>query len=561
MKPCSRPFEPAYRLSRIGLAALLFALGIHSGFSGEAEKESPPKQAKPTESKKSAAGDSAKKKSANDAGTKGSKKGPAGGKDSGESKHAEVKTGPIEVEVELPGILEGARATPIALHLDRWSTLSVVRAVPHGTEVREGDVLIEFDTEDLVEKIGDLREGMPGKKLALEIATEELAKLEKTTPITREKALRAKEQAEEDLAYFEEVSRPMREKDAEQDVKMAKNYLAYAAEELNQLKKMYEADDLTEETEEIILQRAQNSVDEYTWMLEQTEERVRRTLETTIPREHERLLSSFELQRINWRAGEKSMKDELEKKRLDVETKRRELEDAETELAEYESDLEQLEVHAPHAGIVYYGMSQRGSWSTAATVERKLIPGGKLTMHEIAMTVVDPEEVRLRVMTPEDKVGDLEPGQVAEITLKSDPDSKRRGEVVSVSSIPYSDQTFDTTISIRPAGEGDEGRRLVPGLKADAEVVVYRNEDALTLPKAAVKEDDGTSTVTLVGGKKREIEVGRTSGDRIEVLEGLSEGDKVVLPKKSSGSDAKGEGGKSGEDSKKESPKKGDTKQ
>ena len=40
-------------------------------------------------------------------------------------------------------------------------------------------------------------------------------------------------------------------------LKSSEQYLAYAAEELNQLKKMYEADDLTEETEEIILQRAQ----------------------------------------------------------------------------------------------------------------------------------------------------------------------------------------------------------------------------------------------------------------------------------------------------------------
>ena len=39
-------------------------------------------------------------------------------------------------------------------------------------------------------------------------------------------------------------------------------YLSYSLEELNQLKKMYEADDLTEETEEIIIQRAQNDVDQ-----------------------------------------------------------------------------------------------------------------------------------------------------------------------------------------------------------------------------------------------------------------------------------------------------------
>ena len=52
------------------------------------------------------------------------------------------------------------------------------------------------------------------------------------------------------------------------NLKSSEQYLAYAAEELNQLKKMYEADDLTEETEEIILQRAQNQYDRAKFSLE-----------------------------------------------------------------------------------------------------------------------------------------------------------------------------------------------------------------------------------------------------------------------------------------------------
>ena len=42
------------------------------------------------------------------------------------------------------------------------------------------------------------------------------------------------------------------------NLKSSEQYLVCAAEELNQLKKMYEADDLTEETEEIILQRSKS---------------------------------------------------------------------------------------------------------------------------------------------------------------------------------------------------------------------------------------------------------------------------------------------------------------
>ena len=44
-------------------------------------------------------------------------------------------------------------------------------------------------------------------------------------------------------------------------VKKAKDYLEYQKEELRQLEKMYGADDLTEETEEIVLKRQRDAVE------------------------------------------------------------------------------------------------------------------------------------------------------------------------------------------------------------------------------------------------------------------------------------------------------------
>ena len=438
-----------------------------------------------------------------------------------------VKTGPLIQKVKVSGIVESTRETPIEMNLKRWSDLTVIRAAPHGTEVKAGDLLIELETKDLKKKIEETKLAMPGSEIDLSTAELELEGEEKSTPIALAKSLRDKMQAEQDLAHFEDESRPMRERGAKEDVKEIVEALAYSEEELNQLKKMYEKDDLTEETEEIILRRSENTVSRYRWMLEQTEARTERTLNTLLPREHEGLKTSLELRQISWRAGEKSLREGLEKKRLDTAAKRREMEELKKSLAEMEEDLTAMRVTAPHDGIVYYGMSQRGKWTTASLVDRKLIPGGKLTMREIVMTVVDPAKVQVRLALTEDQLKDLAEGQSGPLHLKWKPDFKFDANVKSILYVPFSDKTFDAILSVKTPADAPA---LYPGMTADAEITVYEKKDALAIPKLAVKKEGEKETVIGADGKAIPVKTGRSDGEKIEILEGLEAGDSIRVP-------------------------------
>ena len=438
-----------------------------------------------------------------------------------------VKTESLVQKVKVSGTVESSRETPVELNLLRWADLTVIRAVPHGTQVKAGDPLIELETKDLRKKIEETKLAMPGKEIELSAAELELESAEKSTPISLAKSLRDKMQAEQDLAHFEDESRPMRERGAKEDVKGVVEALAYAEEELNQLKKMYEQDDLTEETEEIILRRSENTVARYRWTLEQTEARTERTLNTLIPREHESLKTNLELQQINWRAGEKSMREGLEKKRLDTAAKRREMDEAKKALAEMEEDLAAMRVTAAHDGIVYYGMSQRGKCTTASLVDRKLIPGGKLSMREIVMTVVDPAKVQVRLALTEDQLKDLAEGQSGPLHLKWKPDFKFEARVTSILYVPYSDNTFDAILSVKTPADAPA---LFPGMTADAEITVYEKKDALVIPKAAVKKEGEKEIVTGADGKAITVKTGRSQGDKVEILEGLKVGDTIRLP-------------------------------
>lgn len=498
----------------------------------EKKKEASPKAGKPDSGKKEA-----EPEEKADAKVAGEPEGKPGGKaDAKLEGKADAKAsspeihraerGEITVTEKIPGILQSTKSTPLAMDLLQWADLLVVKAVPHGAEVKEGDVLVEMDTKAIREKIEELELGLPITGLEFEAAKLNFEKVKKSTPLALEKARRNKMKAEQDFAYFEDVTQPMREKGAAQDVKQVKDYLAYAEEELNQLRKMYEADDLTEETEEIILQRAENSVNDYRWRLEQTEERSRRAVNTLLPREREELQTARTEAEISWRAEEKSLPDALKKAEHEFQAKTRALAEAEKSLAEHRRDMEALTVRAPHDGVVYYGMSQRGKWTTASTVERKLLPGGKLTMQEIFMTVVDPAKLELFLLIPEDKLGDLKPGQGAKVEIVASPEAEIAGKLASLSRVPYPDNTFDGIVHLSRV---DGGSLLFPGMKAEAEITIYEKKDALLLPSQAVKKEDDKETVTRKGGEESVVETGRSADGKVEILKGLESGDEVIL--------------------------------
>ena len=64
-------------------------------------------------------------------------------------------------------------------------------------------------------------------------------------------------------------------------------------------------------------------------------------------------------------------------------------------------------------------------------------------------------------------------------------------------------------------------------------IEVYRHPSAILVPKAAVAEEGDAEEeyVYLVDGKdkkKQRVRVGRSVGDRLEILRGLNPGDKIL---------------------------------
>ena len=114
-----------------------------------------------------------------------------------------------------------------------------------------------METEKLDKTIDDLRNDLKLSELGLKQAEDSLATLEKTTPLDLAANERAEKINTEDRKYYFDVQRPFNLKMADFNLKRARNSLEYTEEELRQLEKMYAADDVTEETEAIVLKRGE----------------------------------------------------------------------------------------------------------------------------------------------------------------------------------------------------------------------------------------------------------------------------------------------------------------
>ncbi len=77
----------------------------------------------------------------------------------------------------------------------------------------------------------------------------------------------------------------------------------------------------------------------------------------------------------------------------------------------------------------------------------------------------------------------------------------------------------------------DNAPELRPGMFGRIEVVYDQRQDALTVPRIALLEDEGEPALYIVRGKNAKrttVKVGYSNGELAEILSGVKEGDMVV---------------------------------
>lgn len=455
-------------------------------------------------------------------------------KPSSDSKTHTVKAGLFRIETEQEGVLEAASMLPISLRPEVFKTLEVVRAVAHGTEVKAGEQLVWLETKDLDEEIRETELSVELGELSLKAAKEDLEYLDAITPLDLAQAERSLMLAERALKQYLETDQPLAIRSAKHSLKSSEGQLENAAEELSQLEKMYKADDLTEETEEIILKRARRSVESAELFLELSKVETERTLAEEIPEHEIQLTEAAKREELD--LAKLRVSTPVQKKQQEIALEK--LERTQKKLVEKLDKLKQdqalFTVMAPKPGVVYYGDCQNGKWSNVETVAKQMEPGKALTPNEVFMTIVELRPLQVRLSLAEKDVSLLKKGLRGTAIPTALPDQKLPVVLTSIAGIPDGSTKFDALASI----ELPDGSPLVPGMTCKVKFVIYEKKDALTIPESALfTEDDETAKpyvyISEQGGQpmKRPVTAGKEHGDKVEITAGIKAGETILTEK------------------------------
>lgn len=430
-----------------------------------------------------------------------------------------AKTGPFHIKVELDAFFSAEKEHKISLSPEAWADMTLISALSHGTKVKKGQSILSLETKKLKKTIEEIEIGSPSAKLALKLLESELASLEKSTPLIIEKTQREKNIADENLSYYEKVGHPEAIRATELSLHFAMQGYDYAKEEYEQLLKMYEADDLTEETEEIILKRAKNSFERASENLRLSKMSINRQLKISLPQQLISKKSTAVIGEITFQDSMLVLPRTLEQKRHSVQKAKRDQAKAEENLKKLKTDLESFEIVSPANGTLYYGLSKDGKWITAPAIIKKLVPGGKLAPREVFMTIVEPGSLGLRAIVPEAKLTHLKNDLAATIIPTSNPSLKIKGKVINVNHIPGS---FSVTLSAEI-----KDPLLFPGMTAKVTIIAAKYDKVITVPNALLND----SNVWIMNGEdkiQRPVKLGPSDGKVTVILEGLNDGEKVV---------------------------------
>jgi len=426
--------------------------------------------------------------------------------------------------------LPGGDVVLLKLDPKAWTDFKIVEVAAHGSKVAKGDVLIRFDSEDIDKKIEDTRRELKSGTLALAQAGLDSKLLQETAANKLEALRRAAGIAKEENTYFSQVRRKASEDTATQALKRSEQILSNQREELKQLTKMYEADDITENTEEIILVRQQDAVASAEFALRMESLEHKRTLEVTLPREAKTLADTERDTAISLSKAETDIPRSIELNKLALEALETANQRAKQDLAELEADRAQFEFKAPADGWFYHGPIENGRWTPAEAV-KTLFAHGHPPAH-VAFATFIPATAKLSLVSFVDDATarSLKPDLAGVATLAGREDVEIPVKLLKLAAAPGPDGTYRADLSVTWPKD------LMPAAGATAQVrlISYQQPAAIVISSKALSFGAAgwTVEVKLAAGKteRRPVKRGRVSKDDTEILSGLEVGQVVVVP-------------------------------
>ena len=400
-----------------------------------------------------------------------------------------MKTETFIHEITERGSVESASNTDITCEVESVGGITIIWLVPEGTDVKEGDPLVEFDSSTFTEQVNK----------------QEIAFLNAQAKVSQSEA--DLENAKLDLEEYVEGKYLENEKTADNKILQAKETMRTAEDNLRYSRNLFARGYITEsevEANEFALQKATNDL--------AVAEMERKNLEEYT---RKKTVNTFEA-----KVRAVNAKLESDKRNLNLE---------ESRLKHLQKQLDQCKVSAPQDGQVVYAPPR---WGDESEIIRE---GKKVYERQQIIKLPDPTKMQVKGLVNEASIRLVKVGDPATVELEAFPNKVFKGVVKVVNDYPEPtgwnstsmSREYQTTVTILDPPPG-----IKPGLTAKVKIVVNVIPNANTLPIQAVFDYGGKMyCVTFKDGKwdKKEVQTGPTNEKQVVIESGLDTDEMVVL--------------------------------
>ena len=186
---------------------------------------------------------------------------------------------------------------------------------------------------------------------------------------------------------------------------------------------------------------------------------------------------------------------------------------AEIRVKAAQMNLEKTKIKAPFSGLIH---------------DIKVSPQEHVTSGRELFTLVNIDRIRVHAKVLESEIGKMKVGREVDLKFSAYPGKIFKGEVKAISPvINPQDKTCNVIIDVANPEE-----EIKPGMHVEVEIAAEIHKDKLLIPQDAVLVRSGRKLAFVVEeglAKWRYIDVGLENEDYAEVLDGLKEGESVII--------------------------------
>ncbi len=432
---------------------------------------------------------------------------------------------PIDLDITVleSGTLESASKIDVLSKVE--GQVAIIGLVPEGSAVRKGDVVVELESSPLKTRRTEQQIVVEKARAAASQAAQQVAVARSQAESDVKSAELMVEFSQLDIKKYEEGDYPQELRALQTELALAEEELERARVQLEysrQLKNDGYISDSELGADQSRATRAQWSVDlarnKEILLREFTFPRTKRDLESKVAEANRALERARSLAAATVEQAETGLRAQESTLRLE-----------ESKLAHIEQQLERCVMPAPQDGIVIYPVPPDDD-----LVELFIKAGTIVRERQHVFSISNADLLQISTAVHEAMVDQVKPRMPARIWIDVYPNLELRGEVTRIAPLPQPEDWRRTTVKFYETIVKilDPAPGLRPGMSAKVEIQIDHMSGVLGVPVHTVVQRAQTGFCYVMEGGRpvlRRLRLGRSNETHVEVLEGLSIADRLVL--------------------------------